>query len=112
MQAAIIILSVANVVAFGWFVYEIIRLEGWPFRKWHHAYLAPPLWVAQAFVPLWLTVAMLVVALAFILDDASQHRVHNRLKREGKPPSEWTTSRLHRIYEAIARWVMKLSARG
>lgn len=102
------ILAIANIVAFGWFIYEIVRLEGVG-RKWHHAYFALPLWIAQAFVPDWLVVVILLIALTLIVDDASQHRVHNRMKREGKHPSQWPTSPLHRLYEAIAR---KLSARG
>ena len=92
-----------NVALFLWFLYEITRLEGWPGRKWHHAFLSVPLVVGSFYVVWWLAIVMLLVAGFFTYDDAAQHRVHNRLKREGKPMSEWPTSRLHRLYESVAR---------
>jgi hypothetical protein len=99
------LLGAANVVAFLWFLYEITRLEGWPGRKWHHAYLAVPLWIVAWYVitnPWW---AFLLFAIAGLLiyDDAAQHRVHNRLKRQGVPMSEWPVSWLHRHYERAYR---------
>lgn len=111
MEVIALLLGLVNIVAFLWFLYEIVMLEGWPFRKWHHAYIGIVFtFVAWAWVTsAWLAVLLFVVGGLLIVDDASQHRVHNRMQEEGKHPSQWPTSRLHRLYEWVAR---KLSARG
>lgn len=92
---------------FVWFLYEITRLEGYPGRKWHHAYISLVLAVV-AFVVVsnaWGRFLFVVVAILLIVDDAAQHRVHNRLKRAGVPPYEWPVSWLHRHYERLYRSV-------
>ena len=99
------LLGAVCVVAFLWFLYEIIRLEGWPGRKWHHAYIAVPLWIVAWFFvgSPWLAFLLFAICFLLIWDDAGQHHIHNRQKRAGIPPSQWKVSWLHRKYEAVAR---------
>ena len=97
------LLTLLDFAAFAWFLYEIIRLEGWPGRKWHHAYLAVPLVVGSFFVSVWIAFLLLSVAFLLIWDDAAQHRIHNRLKRQGVPMNQWPVSWLHRYYEKAYR---------
>lgn len=128
LTAFVIVLGAANIVAFLWFLYEITRLEGWPGRKWHHAYIAVALAAlarlvndAERYALLlymetgialprwmfndapWLALILLVLAFFLIIDDAAQHRVHNRLKRAGVSMNQWPVSWLHRKYELLAR---------
>lgn len=107
-------LLIVGGLSFVWFLIEIIRLEGYPGRKWHHAYIG----VVMQLVTWWLIfrpeparatfVHGLLIALGIwlVIDDAAQHNIHNRQKRNGVPPSQWKTSFLHSFYEKTVREIL------
>ena len=106
-------LLIVGLLSFVWFLVEITRLEGWPGRKWHHAYVGLILELAGWWIAsknylegnLWVILGAVFVVLGIylVIDDASQHNTHNRLKRQGVPPEQWPTSWLHRNYEKAIR---------
>ena len=104
-------LLIIGVLSGAWLLIEVTRLEGWPGRKWHHAYIG---FVLQA-IGYWLVFRpehdrltfwaflLIVAGIYIVIDNARQHNEHNRLKRKGIHPSQWPTSWLHRTYEKLYR---------
>lgn len=105
-------LFIVGILTLVWFIIEIIRLEGWPGRKWHHAYIGIVLeglgwWIItkNQHSTGWVIFGCALIAFGvwLVVDDAGQHNEHNRMKRMGVPRSQWRTSWFHRNYEKVIR---------
>lgn len=103
---------IIGLLSFIWFIIEIIRLEGYPGRKWHHAYIGVMLqglgwWInaknQHAIGWLIFGSVLIIIGIYLVIDDATQHNMHNRWKRNGRPQSEWPKWGLHKHYEDVIR---------